>query len=198
MSASAVKEVVVGENVSENSQAVAGGLDDGGHLGADLARRRLGDNAGLLQVAQARLGLLLERHLLHVATLEGGELGRVETGRGLYDTLEREGFDHLLAGEVLGRVIERPAQHQQVVDDGLGQVADLLVEVDDDRVEGLGRGGKAQSLGDGRAVLVDVFEVFVVEVLLEIALAEFLLAARLGDDGQVGVGGQLVSQRLGR
>ena len=69
--------------------------------------------------------LLLQRQLLHVAVLEGPQLLRVEAGRRLGHPLQREVLDHLLAGEVLGLVVERPAQQQQVVDDRVGQVADL-------------------------------------------------------------------------
>ncbi len=52
----------------------------------------------------------------HVALLERPQLLRIEAGRCLVDTLEREVLDHLLARELLRLVVQRPAQQQQVVD----------------------------------------------------------------------------------
>src|SRR5947209_8505354 len=54
-------------------------------------------------------------------------------------------------------------------------------------------GGEASS----PAVLVDGLEVRVLEVPVELALAELVLAARLGDEGDVGVRGRVVAQGLG-
>ena len=70
-----------------------------------------------------------------------------------------------VAREELGLVVERPAEQHQVVDDRVGQVADLLVEVDDHRVERLGRDARAHRRGDLRAVLVDLLEVGVLQIL---------------------------------
>ena len=59
--------------------------------------------------------------------------------------LQREGLVQLLAAEEFGVVIERPAQQGQVVVDGPGKVADVAVEIDDHRIEGVGFGGEPNS-----------------------------------------------------
>ena len=106
-------------------------------------------------------------------------------------------LDHLVACKILGLVVERPAQEKQVVDDRVGQVADLAVKVDDHGVERVGRGFQTKPLGDLLAVLRDLGEVGVLEIFVELPLAQFVLAAWLGDVGQMGVLGQLVTEAPG-
>ena len=116
---------------------------------ADLRARvvadRVGDQTGALQERQHARDLVGDRHAAQVVELEREQLGRIEAGRRGVHALEREVLDHLRARHELGLVVERPAEQHQVVDDRVGQVADLLVEVDDDRVEGLGRDSAASS-----------------------------------------------------
>ena len=52
--------------------------------------------------------------------------------------------------------------------------------------------------GDGLAVLVDLLEVGVLEILGDLPLAQLVLAARLGDEGHVGVLRQRVAKPLER
>ena len=54
-----------------------------------------------------------------------------------------------------------------------------------------------QGLGHLAAVLHQGGEIGVLEILVQLPLAELGLAARLGHEGQVGVDRQLVAQRLG-
>ena len=108
-------------------------------LRADFARRRVGNRAP----ACCRNGSILATFCfggsaLHVAVLKRPQLLGVEAGRRLGDPLEREVLDHLLAGEILGLVVERPAEQHQVVDDRVGQVADFAIEIDDHGIERLG------------------------------------------------------------
>ena len=141
--------------------------------------------------------LLLDRQPLHVAVFEGPQLFAVEAGGGFGDALEREVLDHLLAGKILGLVVERPAEQHQVVDDRVGQIADLAVEIDDHRVERLGSRDVADAGGDLGPVVVEPFEFGVLQVLGDFSLRQLLRAARLGDVGQVGVLGQRIAERLG-
>ena len=93
-------------------------------------------------------------------------------------------LDHLLARKIFGLVVERPAEQHQVVDDRVGQVADLAIEIDDDRIERLGSRNVSDASGDLRAVIVEPLELRVFQVLGDLSLGELLRAARLGDVGQ--------------
>ena len=144
----ATKKSCVVEDVAGDLDPIARRLDDAAHeLRASLADGGRGDPAGALAGTAAPCASFSSSgSCLHVALLEGDQLLGVEAGRRLVHPLQREVLDHLLAREDLGLVVERPAEQQQVVDDRVGQVADLLVEVDDHRVERLGRDLRARSL----------------------------------------------------
>ncbi len=66
-----------------------------------------------------------------------------------------------------------------------GRKPDYAVEVDDHRVEGLGRDREPQPVGDPAAVLVELGELGVLQILVELALGELDAAPGLGDDRQV-------------
>ena len=139
----------------------------------------------------------MDRQPLHRAVLEGQQLLGIETGGGLIDPLQRKALDQLVQREVLPLVVQRPAQQGQVVEQRRGQKTDLLVEIDDHRIEGGGVGRQAQALGDRPAAVQQLREIAVLPIFVELPLAEFVVAARLGHVGQVGVLRQLVAQGLG-
>ena len=91
---------------------------------------------------------------------------------------------------------DQPEQ-QQIVEQSVGEIADLLVEVHDHRVEGLGVGLEPDGVGDRLPVLVELGKLGVLQILVELALAQLALAPRLGDIGEVSIGGVLVTQPLG-
>ena len=166
-------------------------------VGARVVADRVGDQAGALQERHHARDLVGERQPAQVLELEREQLGRIEAGGRRVHALEREVLDHLRARHELGLVVQRPAEQHQVVDDRVGQVADLLVEIDDDRVEGLGRDRQLHRGGDRGAVLVHLGEVRVLQVGVQLALGQLALGAGLGDVGEVGVRGQRDAQRLG-
>ena len=106
-------------------------------------------------------------------------------------------LDHLLAGERLGPVVERPPEQKQVVHQRVRFVPDVAVEIDDHRAEALGCDGQTLRLGDPGAVVVCLLELVVLQVLAQLPLAELFGAARLGDIRQMRVGRQRVPQRRG-
>ncbi len=140
---------------------------------------------GLLQVLERRRHLLLDRHRAHVAILKGPELLRVEARGRFVDAIEREQIDHLAASEVLSRVVERPAQQQQVIDDRVRQVTRDAIEIDDDGIERLGRRRMADLGRDVERVVVEPLEVGLLQVLSDLAFAELVLAAGLRDIRQM-------------
>src|ERR1043166_6151924 len=118
---------------------------------------------------------------MHVALLECEELLRIEAGRGLVDTLQREALDHLLLTEELRPVIQRPAEQDEVVKEGDWHVADLRIEVHKNRIERLSRNRQAQGMRDVFSMFIELPEGVVLEVGADSALAQFILTAWLGD-----------------
>ena len=97
---------------------------------------------------------------------------------------------------MLGFVVQRPAQQRQIIDDRLGQVADRPVEIDDYGIEGLGLGGVADRRGDLPAVLDQLGKVAVLQILVQLPLAQLVVAAGLGHEGQVSIHRPRVAQRF--
>ncbi len=199
-----VFELVVGcekpgvvEDVARNLDPVGGGRDDLENALAHLAAGARVDQPGLFQVRHDQVDLRIDRHAEHVAFLERRELLRIEAGRRLVHPVERKRLDQVFAAEMLRPVVEGPAQQGQVVDDRLGQVAHSLVKIHDHRVEGIALDRQADRRGDLLTVLEQLGEIAVLQVFVELALAQLDLAARLGDERQVGVLGQCVAQALG-
>ena len=176
------------QDVAEHLDAIAERLDDArdprarfGDVGPATSPRARGTGARAATFSASGSAL-------HVVLLERQQLGRIEAGRRLVHALEREVLDHLRARQELGLVVERPAEQHQVVDDRVGQVADLLVEIDDHRVERLGRGraGPSPRRSPGRARGPCAKSGFF-RYLSSLRLRQLVLAARLGDVRQVGV-----------
>ena len=105
-------------------------------------------------------------------------------------------LDHLLAREVLAAIIQRPSQQQQVIDQGLGQKADLAIEIDQDRIERVDVHRLPEPLHDGLPLVEEPREIAVLQVFLQLALAELGAAARFGHIGQVSETRQVVAQGL--
>jgi hypothetical protein len=135
--------------------------------------------------------------LLHVPLLERLEFLGVETGRRFVDPVQGELLDQLLPREMFRLIVQRPTQQRQIIDDRLGQVTDLLVEVGDHWVEGGRTGRMSDRLGYLQAMLHELGEIAVLQVLVELAFAQLRPATRLGHKGQVRVLGQFVAQGLG-
>ena len=72
---------------------------------------------------------------------ERPEFFAIEARRRSVHALKRKVFDHLLAREEFGLIVERPAQEHQIVDDRVGQVPNFFVEINDHGVEGFGGEG---------------------------------------------------------
>ena len=106
-------------------------------------------------------------------------------------------LDHLVAREVLGAVVERPAEQQQVVDQRVRPVADVAVELHQHGVEALRDDLLAERGQDAGAVVVHLLELGLRQVLAELPLAQLLAAARRRHVGQVGVAGKLVAEPAG-
>ena len=106
-------------------------------------------------------------------------------------------LDHLVTGERLSAVVERPAEQKEVVQQRVRLVSHLAVEVDDNRAEGFWRERQPQRLGDPGTVVVRFLELVVLEILTQLPLAELLGAPGLGHIRQMRVGRQRVAQRRG-
>ena len=72
----------------------------------------------------------------------------------------------------------------------------MLVEIDDHRIEGVGLDGVADRLGDLPAVLDQLGEVAVLQILVELPLAQLVPAARLGHERQMGVERPRIAERF--
>ena len=106
------KEIVVVEDVAGDLDAIASRFANLTEVWSGVTGRWVADIPSRLKERQHLGDLLLEWQLLHCAVLERDELLRIEAGRGLVDPLEREVLDHCFAREVLGLVVERPAQQR--------------------------------------------------------------------------------------
>ena len=197
-----VRELVVGQEERRVAQDVSGDLDPvTGRLEhprqrvGHVRRDRRGHEARALQVRQHERDLLLDRHGAHIPILERPQLQRVEAGRRPVHPLQREMLDHLFTRERFGPIIQRPAQEQQVVEDRVGQVAHLPIEVDGHRRKGRRRRIATTRLGNLDAVVIELLEIHMLERLLDLALAQLLGAARLGHIGHVSVVRHVVSKR---
>ena len=84
---------------------------------------------------------------------------------------------------------DQPEQ-QQIVDDRVRQVAGDPIEVDDDRIERFRCGLMTDLRRDVERVIVQALEVGLLQVLRDLALAQLVLAAGLGDVRQMRVFGQ--------
>ena len=104
---------------------------------------------------------------------------------------------HFLSRKILGFVVQRPAQQQEVIDDRIRQIADFAVEIDNHGIERLGRRHVADAGRDLRALVVHPLEFQVLQVLRDLSLGELLRAAGLGHIRQVSVFRQRVAERLG-
>ena len=94
-------------------------------------------------------------------------------------------LDHLGSRKLLSRIIERPAEQQQIVDDRIGQVTGDAIEVHDDGIERFRRGRVTYLRRDVERVIVKALEVGLLQVLRDLALGQLVLAAGLGDVRQV-------------
>jgi len=84
----------------------------------------------LTQVVQ----ILSVVHFAQVEPVQPGELGEIEDRPTKAHTIEAEVFDHVLDGELLAAIGQRPAHHRQVVEHRLRHVACALVVVEGDGV----------------------------------------------------------------
>jgi hypothetical protein len=94
-------------------------------------------------------------------------------------------------------LVQGPAEQDEIVDDRVGEVTDVAVEIHDDGVERIGRHFTTDGVGNGHAVVVELFELRVLQVLGDLPFAELVLAPRLGHVRQMGVLRQLVAEALG-
>ena len=148
------------------------------------------------QVTQDASVFFRRRKLRHMLFLEREKLRRVERRRRFRNAFQGEEVEEFLQGEVLRFVVERPAEKRDVVVDRLGQIADLTVEVDDDRVETVGGRRQPDAVGDLLALLDELGEVAVFKVFVELALAQLRLAPRLRDERKVRVLRERIAERL--
>ena len=125
------------------------------------------------------------------------QLLRIEARRRGVDALEGKSGDKLLAAEKLRLVVVGPAEERHRIVDRPGEIAHLSIKVDDHRIEGVGRCLDADPLGDPRAVIGHLTEVWVFQILRELALRELRAASRLSHERQMGIRGERVPQREG-
>ena len=76
-------------------------------------------------------------------------------------------------GEVFRAIVQGPSEQEQVIEDRLRKEACLTIEVYDDGVEGFRGGLQVRFFGDGVPELKEGSKVFLLEVLIEFAFAEF-------------------------
>ena len=117
-----------------------GAFFEPGHRGERAARARCVDNARRLSVAAQIRSIAStsasSSHAADVMRIQIVELLEIEAGRALADILEIEPFDGLLGGNDLVIAVA-PAQPQQVVAHGLGQIAHVAIGLDGQRAMAL-------------------------------------------------------------
>lgn len=132
---------VVGEEEAGEVAELAEGLDAGLHEGGDGAEVVVAEDAGADGVEE-----LLGREGAEVLAVQPLELGEVEDGAAEADVGEDEVLDHLGEGELFGDAVGRAlevgghasAHEAEEVEDGLGEIAGLLVVDERDGVFALG------------------------------------------------------------
>src|SRR5262249_35035245 len=93
-------------------------------------------------------------------------------------------------------VVERPAEQDQVIQQGVWQVADFAVELDDDGIKRLGGCDVADLRRDSCPMLIHFLYITVLEILRDLSLADIVLAAGLGNERVVGVLRQRIAESL--
>ena len=109
------------------------------HIRCRVARRRIATSPARCKNGTDLRHALLDRQPLHRPRLERHQLLGVEARRRFVHALQRKLSQHLLARKLLGLVVQRPAEQQQIIDERIRQITNLLVEIDNHRIERLGR-----------------------------------------------------------
>ena len=160
------------------------------------ARYRILDEPSFLKIRQYHRHLFLEVQLVHPTPLECQQFLWIKRGGCFVDSLERKVAYRIIEREMLGAVVERPTQQQQVIEYGVGQEACFAIEIDDDRIERLRSGLEMSTLGNPVSELEQGRKVFLLEVLIQFSFAEFGCTAGFGNVGQVRIDREGIAQAL--